>query len=205
MAPGIAISMAPLCNRYKRQGQARVGGRLILTQTQLHEIIQILCASHLAAYYLVVSASEIQTAWLTTPLDNSFSSLKVWKVQLACSSSQAPLGASYKPTFWPGNWSLRSSGFYRVSCLVTYSCLLSSLQGTLSVSWLLSYGDFALWFTTSATWPLQDNWYLMFRSAVISWAHTDYSAKFPKVRNKSLKSTTSKNMKMHASQLRVSV
>lgn len=65
------------------EGRGRLGwGETILTQTQLHEIIQILCASHLTAYYLVVSASEIQTAWLITPLDNSFSRLKL---QLACS------------------------------------------------------------------------------------------------------------------------
>ena len=60
------------------EGRAGWGrGRLTVTQTQLHEIIQILCTSHLTAYYLVVLASEIQTAWLTTPLDNSFSRLKV--------------------------------------------------------------------------------------------------------------------------------
>lgn len=32
-----------------------------------------------------------------------------------------------------------------------------------------------------------------FISAIISWGHTNYSAKLPKIRNKSLKSTTGKN------------
>lgn len=54
-------------------------------------------------------------------------------------------------------------------------------------------GEKAPCFTRSATRPLQDNSYLTFRSAIISWAHTDYSARFPEVRNRSLKSTTSKN------------
>lgn len=65
-APVTATSTAPLCNRYRRHRQAGVGerGKRILTQTQLHEIILILCTSHLTAHYVVVSALEIQTAWL---------------------------------------------------------------------------------------------------------------------------------------------